>query len=139
MTLVVDASVALKWLHSEIGSTEADALLTRGELVIAPDLVVPEVCNVTWKMIRRGMMTPDQQASAMTRLPAIFDEIVPTETLARRAAAISTHLDHPAYDCFYLALAEQRGATLVTADRRLVARVKDTPWAACIRDFRDGE
>jgi predicted nucleic acid-binding protein len=44
--------------------------------------------------------------------------------------AIARDLDHPDYDCFYLALAEQRQATLVTADRRLLNRVRGTQWAS---------
>jgi predicted nucleic acid-binding protein len=34
------------------------------------------------------------------------------------------------YDCFYLALSEAEDAPLVTADRRLVAKVAGTPFAA---------
>jgi predicted nucleic acid-binding protein len=37
-------------------------------------------------------------------------------------------LRHPAYECFYLALAEERRAKLVTADRRLLGRLAGTPW-----------
>ncbi|HEX5328331.1 MAG TPA: type II toxin-antitoxin system VapC family toxin, partial [Acetobacteraceae bacterium] len=63
-----------------------------------------------------------------SRLAAAFDELVPIAPLASRAVAICRMLDHPAYDCFYLALSELRNATLVTADRRLVQRVKGTEW-----------
>jgi len=127
--LVVDASVAVKWLHNEDGSQAAATLLTRGDTLIAPDLVMPEVCNTTWKMVRRGMMTPTQQLAAVTRLPSILHELAPTAPLAPRAAAISLVLDHPAYDCFYLALAEQRGSKLISADRRLIQRVANTIWS----------
>ena len=30
---------------------------------------------------------------------------------------------HPVYDCIYVALAQAEGATLITADQRLLARV----------------
>jgi predicted nucleic acid-binding protein len=134
--LVVDASVALKWFVEEDGSREAAALLAHGDRLIAPDLIMPEVCNATWKLVRRGAMLETQQIAAMTRLPSILDELAPNGPLAPRAAAISTFLDHPAYDCFYLALAERRGGTLVSADRRLIQRVATTVWGEMVGDLR---
>jgi predicted nucleic acid-binding protein len=132
--LVVDASVAVKWLHDEAGSPEAGALLVSGDTLIAPDLIVPEVCNVIWKMARRGMMSRAQQMVAVMRLTTILDELAPTGPLATRAVAISSLLDHPASDCFYLALAEQRGGIVVSADRRLIQRVSGTPWKDLVTD-----
>lgn len=53
----------------------------------------------------------------------------PLRPLAPRAAALARELDHPVYDCFYLALAEAEGAALITADRRLVESVRGRPLA----------
>jgi predicted nucleic acid-binding protein len=50
--------------------------------------------------------------------------------LAGRALAIAESLAHPVYDCFYLALAEQADARLVTADTRLLNRLEGTAWRA---------
>jgi len=45
-------------------------------------------------------------------------------------------LDHRTYDCFYLALSEQRDAKLVTGDQRLLQRIKATNWEGRIVDLR---
>ena len=37
-------------------------------------------------------------------------------------------LDHPIYDCLYLALADREDVGLVTADARLVEKVARTAW-----------
>ncbi len=136
MIRVVDASVALKWFVEEDGSRQAAALLTGGDSLIAPDLIVPEVCNACWKLVRRQLMRPAQQQLAIARLPMILDELVPTSLLAHRSVAIANQLDHPAYDCFYLVLAEQRSGTLITADRRLIDRVSGTAWQESVIDLR---
>ena len=60
----------------------------------------------------------------------MFAELLAIGPLRRRALEIATALRHPAYDCFYLALAETRDAELVTADRRFAARLDGTPWQA---------
>jgi predicted nucleic acid-binding protein len=49
--------------------------------------------------------------------------------LAELALKIAEELRHPAYDCFYLALAKETNARLVTADR-LAKRVNGTRWGA---------
>jgi predicted nucleic acid-binding protein len=47
--------------------------------------------------------------------------------------AIAIELRHPAYDCFYLALAEQRDCQMITADERLLARCAGSLFAKRIR------
>ncbi|HME24064.1 MAG TPA: type II toxin-antitoxin system VapC family toxin [Acetobacteraceae bacterium] len=128
MTLVVDASVACKWFIAESDSDAAEALLTGGQMLLAPDLIVPEVCNVAWLKLRRGEIVAEQATEMVRGLPDLLDELVPSLQLARRALEIVSSLAHPAYDCFYLALAEQRGTRVVTDDRRLLARLAATPW-----------
>ena len=135
MTLVIDASVALAWFVAEAGSASAQSALSGGDTLIAPDFLLAEVANATWKAVRTGAMSAAQQDAALLRLPALIDEWVAGAGLLPRAAVISRLLDHPAYDCFYLALAEQRQATLVTADRRLQNRVRATAWAGLVVDL----
>ena len=112
MILVVDASVALKWFVDERGSFEAGALLTRGDTLIAPDLIMPEICNGTWKLVRRGMMSEAQQIAAVTRLPSILDDLVPTKPLAGRAVVISSLLIIQRR-LFLSRVGEQRGGIVV--------------------------
>jgi predicted nucleic acid-binding protein len=128
VTVVIDASVALKWFIEEEGTAQASALLTGADMLVAPDLIVAEVANAGWKAVRAGSMLPEQHDHAAARLPLAFDRLIPLASLAPRAVAISRALNHPVHDCFYLALAEERAATLVTADRRLLARLAGTEW-----------
>lgn len=130
MILVVDASVACKWFVEEKDSAAAEALLGSGASLLAPDLLAPEFVNVAWTKLRRGEIGEAQAKAMVAGLPNLFDELVPSHTLAGQAFAIATALDHPAYDCFYLALAKAHGGRLVTADRRLLARLSGTPWQA---------
>jgi predicted nucleic acid-binding protein len=65
-------------------------------------------------------------------LPDMLDELAPSAPLAARAFAIASALAHPAFDCFYLALAERHGTRLVTADRRLVTRLAASQWAKLV-------
>ena len=122
MTLVVDASVAVKWLIREEGSEVAMALVGRDALV-APDLLVAEVANVLWRLTRVANLPAEQATRGMEELIGTIDELYPMEGLAVRALGIATALTHPVYDCFYIALAEALDTTLVTADRRLVGKL----------------
>ncbi|MGH6912962.1 MAG: type II toxin-antitoxin system VapC family toxin [Geminicoccales bacterium] len=126
--LVVDASVALKWVLDEPGDREARALVETGEPLVAPELIVAEVVNVAWKRLLAGEIAARQAAVIAEEVPRIFAELLAIGPLRMRALEIANELRHPAYDCFYLALAELRAAPLVTADRRLIARVAGTPW-----------
>lgn len=126
--LVVDASVACKWFVAEPQAEAAARLLEDGSGLIAPDLIVPEVCNIARLKARRGEISALHGAAILSGLPQLLDELVPSATLARRAFAIASDIGHPAYDCFYLALAEARDTRLITADLRLISRLAGTAW-----------
>ena len=122
MKWVVDASVAAKWLAPEAESAQAEALLD-SEL-IAPDLIFPEVTNILWKKHARGEMDAATANAAARWLTQVPFQVVESITLVSDALALSLRLKHPAYDCFYLALALKAGCPLVTADKRLVERCR---------------
>ena len=54
----------------------------------------------------------------------------PMRRLAASAARLAIDLKHPAYDCFYLALAIQEQYPVVTADRRFYEAVRNHPYLA---------
>jgi predicted nucleic acid-binding protein len=132
--LVVDASVALKWFKSEPDSSLAEVAVA-AEDMIAPDLLLAELSNACWAAARRGLLTAAQVADMPNALRLYVTVLHPLDPLARRAIHIARTLDHPAYDCFYLALAEREAVRLVTADRRFINRLAGTPWAGTALDL----
>lgn len=116
---VVDASVAIKWFVREDGRPQAMRLLEEGNELSAPDFIRIEVANIGWKKIRLGQADTDQISGMISRLDGFFASLEQSARLLPQALRIATALDHPIYDCLYLACAEERGESLVTADARL--------------------
>lgn len=120
-TFVVDASVAIKWVVDEPGTLEALAL--RKSKLIAPELIVAECANILWRKVRRAEFTSDEAFFAARLLQGADVDIVPMRSLLETATRLAVALDHPAYDCIYLALAEECDCRLVTADERLLRKL----------------
>jgi predicted nucleic acid-binding protein len=59
--------------------------------------------------------------------------LVPVAELLPRAIDLAFDLQHPIYDCIYLALAEREKAALITADLRLIATVSGGGHSALVR------
>lgn len=126
---VVDASVAVKWLVTETFSDEAARLLDKELTLIAPDLLFAEASNALWAMCRRGDISKADFAEAVAVLKAAPVAVpVSMRQLAASAARLAIDLDHPTYDCFYLALALQEQHPVVTADQRFHAIVRNHPY-----------
>ena len=139
MTWVIDASVALKWFVQEDGSEPARQLLVTDEALIAPDIVIAEVLNAAWRLNRVGSLGATQYVAISNEIANVFDDLSALRPLAARAAAIAQSLDHPVYDCFYLALAERENARLVSADARLLEKISETEFltrASALSEFR---
>lgn len=132
-SVVVDASVAIKWFVPEPGQAAARALLGPGMLLCAPDLIIAETCNIAWRKARVGDLLVDDVKAIAAILHRNFHELASSDRLSAIAADIALALDHPVYDAFYVALAELRSVPLITADRRLVARVSGTRWESVVK------
>jgi predicted nucleic acid-binding protein len=121
---VVDASVAAKWYFPEEGRASATSLLSdridgRVEL-LAPDLIESEFANLLWKKARRGECSDAIAAEILS----LWEEDRPTRIdsslIVHRALELALRLDHPVYDCLYVAAAIEYEAALATADARLL-------------------
>ena len=118
MRFVIDASVAVKLLVDEPDSDAARELAASGQELHAPRLMASEVANALWRKARAGQIERADAGAAlalMTDLPLRWND---DETVSADAVRLALALDHPVYDCVYLALAHRIGATVVTADRR---------------------
>ena len=119
-SLVIDASVAVKWVVEEEGTEEALAL--RGRALAAPDVLVAECANILWKKVRRNELSEQEALFAAGLLARADIELMAMRPYLEAAVRIAVALDHPAYDCIYIALAEAEGLRFVTATRACCAR-----------------
>ncbi|HEY5411414.1 MAG TPA: type II toxin-antitoxin system VapC family toxin [Caulobacteraceae bacterium] len=125
MSVVIDASVALKWVLDEPGKETADALLE--EELIAPSLWLLEAANALWRRTQRGEISGEE---AKERLMELYSAPVTTTTIEDdllAAADLANVLGHPVYDCLYLAMAIRENTYVVTADSRFHAAVDKSP------------
>jgi predicted nucleic acid-binding protein len=133
MTVIVDATVAVKWLVKEPGSDQA-ARLIQNEILAGPDLLFIECANVLRTKQRRGDLTAELVREALGILADAPVRTVPIRPHVAAAHAIASELDRSAYDALYLAVAVAERATLVTADARFARAAQAHPvYASSVR------
>jgi predicted nucleic acid-binding protein len=110
----------VKWWLAESDSALAMSL-TGSRGLIAPDFLSVECANILWKHVRRGEITQATATAALMMLQAAPIARTRDMDLVADAQRLSADLDHPVYDCLYLALALRHGVPVVTADRRFAA------------------
>lgn len=123
MRCVIDTSIVVKWFVEEGDSAAALALPVHYRL-LAPELLIPEFANVLATKQRLGDLDEERvRISALALSQSAIDLRVMTP-LMPEALRLAAALHHPAYDCFYLALALSEGCPLVTADKRFIKAVE---------------
>lgn len=128
LEVVVDASIAVKWVVAEEGAQDARALLgswvAAGVEPVAPSWFACEVANILHRKALSGDLSFADAMDAYDDL-LFFVTILP-ENIAdgRRAMHIARQAtQRQSYDAQYLALAERLGAEYWTDDRRFIAAV----------------
>src|SRR5690606_15946010 len=114
VNLVVDASVAVKWVVPEEQEAAAEALLFSGAQWIAPEFLLVEVGNVLRTKMRNQQLELSQSRTGLDFIAATVVRFVSDGDLARRAFEIAVDMNHSIYDCLYLACAEREKVQMVT-------------------------
>jgi predicted nucleic acid-binding protein len=118
--LVLDASAALRFLLDQEGADQVADRLEEAGQVLAPAFQMVEVANVLWKVARSGALTAAEAWEHLEALADLVDEAVDDRELLADSLALAIELQHPVYDCLYLALARRLDAGLISFDRRLL-------------------
>lgn len=122
--IVLDSSIALQWVLPEDGS--GDALrYVRADDVVAPDILLVETANVLAKKVRANDMSGEAAVQALGMVRSAVKRLVTSEPLVPRALELAIALNHPVYDCVFLACAEHLGGQLATRDAPFVRRVTE--------------
>ncbi|MGK9170785.1 type II toxin-antitoxin system VapC family toxin [Inquilinus limosus] len=132
MTIIADASLVAKLLFDEPGTAEAEAVVQRGDPLIAPELIIAELASLAWKKRRRQELSAEDSVAAVALAARMLERLEPVVSLRQRAMEIANELDHSPYDCFYLALAEREQGRLATFDRGLSDRVSASRYASLL-------
>jgi predicted nucleic acid-binding protein len=128
--IVVDASILANALADDHldGRVARDRLRSGGDLV-APDLVDVETVSVLRRRWLAGDLTTKRLSISVDDLEDLDLTRFPALPLMRRAYELRANVTP--YDAVYVALAEQLGCTLVTADARLTS----APGIRCAVDL----
>jgi len=135
--LVVDVSVAIKWFLVEAHADAARQVLAPENDLVAPDLIWPEIGNVLWKKRRRREISSEISQAILADFRRLPIAIAPCDPFIPSALEIADRTGRSVYDSLYLALAEQAGCRLVTADRKLYNAVQHDRISAHILWIED--
>ena len=122
-SVVVDASVAVKWLVREAYSDRAVMLsrswVSQGVRIIAPYLMAVEISNAMYRKVRQRQIDLDSARRLVDNLIGSGLILWEPKGLHSRAMELAAQLRQSAvYDTHYLALAEIMDCDLWTADER---------------------
>jgi len=118
---VLDAGAAIEIVvqRKRSQSSRLRGIVEEADVVLAPDLFVPEVVNTMWKyhqFEQWGLALCDRVLESALSL---VDVLVPSRELYGEAFLLARTTRRPAYDMFYVALARREDATLLTTDAQL--------------------
>ena len=125
--LVIDASVAAKWIKPEVHSARANQILRGPYTLFAPDLLWPEVGNILWKSVQRNELSPVEAHEGLRTLFRYPITVISGQTVVTTALEIALRYRQTVYDALYVAVATTQNCRLVTADGPLRHGLKNTP------------
>src|SRR5437868_14432329 len=96
-TLIIDASVAIKWVVQEDGTDAALGLRSRFRFA-APELIVADCSNILWKKVQHGGIMREEAIMASRLLERSDIELLPMRSILEETTALAIDLGHPAYD-----------------------------------------
>ncbi len=136
MKVVVDASVALKWVLRQKGEADADVARSLLEMIDGQSAIMaqpPHWLSEVLAVVAR--LEPDRIDDIVPFLARVPHTVLADLPIHQSAAHLAARLDHHLFDTFYHAIGLAIDATLITADERYFAKAKHLGRIALLRDF----
>jgi len=131
MRLILDSNVALKIVLPEADSGFALRLIDDFHAgvheLLAPNVFYVEFAHALTRAERQGRVPANGAWYLWKTVMADCPQFFETLPLMQRAIEISSTVRIGIYDCIYVALAEQEGCDLVTADEKLIKNLPGYP------------
>jgi predicted nucleic acid-binding protein len=121
LACVLDATAAVRLILADPAAADLAERVVGAALVLAPELMLSELANTLWKLQRADRLNNLDPQELLAEARELVDRLEPDRHLQAEALALACHLNHPVYDCLYLALARREAARLISSDRRLNA------------------
>jgi predicted nucleic acid-binding protein len=126
--IVVDANVLVYLFVPGRHTAAAERAMRRDPRWVAPALWRSEFRNALLGVVRQGVLAPDDAVQMLREAEGCMR--------GGEYAVVSEHVFHlavrsgcSAYDCEYVAVAQDLGVALVTSDRQLIAAFPGTATA----------
>lgn len=128
MSLVLDSSVTLAWLHDDEQVVGVDAIFERviEEGALVPSLWLLEIANSLTLSVRRGRIAAEHRSaflSDLSQLAIALDEHTNDHAWSA-TIQLADRFKLTVYDAAYLEVAQRRRLPLATLDDALVAAAK---------------
>lgn len=142
--IVVDASVAAKWIfleeeHANKAEHLLSSSLTASVPIVAPPLLWSEVTNIVRQRMRSGVLDLSEAQERLSRFLALPLSLHGPPAMYRVALQVADQYALPsAYDAEYVVLADILGSTLWTDDQRLLRTLAGRlSFVRSIKDYND--
>lgn len=139
ITIVMDASVCIKWFSSYKEDNVEKALKLRSDFlykhiyIIAPDLILYEVANA---LSYNPKFSERNVIDAINSLNIMQIRIIkPLQQIMEMAINMRFQKNISIYDSVYLALSRYINAQFITADKKLYEKVKDLGNTIFLADY----
>ena len=136
--VVVDASIALRWVLRDEKEARVDAVLeewvaTLTEM-LAPPLFPAEITNALYLSVRRNRLSLEEADLALRTIMLLGVRVTEPSGLYCRSLQLAANYSATnAYDAQYVALAEMEDCELWTADERLATSLRPLPsWVRLV-------
>ncbi len=124
MKIVLDASAAIEIVLNKLDASEFSEIISKAEIVIAPELFISEISNVAWKYYKLANFSEQQAVELANNSMQLIDYTVPAETIWQESLGLAMSNNQAVYDCLYLVCARRNNAVLISKDKRLKALCK---------------
>jgi predicted nucleic acid-binding protein len=129
MEVVLDASFVFPMLVEEEKSALALKARTSFSKLVVLDFLHIEISNALASAVRQRRITAEFATRAQVELGLLLPISAAASQYLTAAFTLALELNHPVYDCLYAVAAREKGATLVTCDRKFAAKLDPARFA----------